>query len=540
MNPARALEMASSAEIYDVAIVGYGPVGAVAANLLGRAGVRTLVIERGYDIYDKPRALALDHEIARVLQGLGLGDAIEPHVAPFTASEYFGASGQLIKRLDMVPPPYPQAWTPSMVFMQPAVELLLREAAANAAPIDVRLGQTVHTVTQSDGHVVLAMRDEHGRESTATARYVIACDGANSTLRQLLSIDLEDLGFDQPWLVVDVIANARGLEKLPRSSVQYCEPQQPATFVIGTGAHRRWEIMLNEDEDAREAEQPDNVWHRLSRWITPDDGQLWRSASYRFHALVAREWQSGRIFLAGDAAHQQPPFLGQGFCQGVRDVANLCWKLDRVLRGHSGPALLHSYGAERAPHVRKLTSIIKSIGSLIAERDPARAAERDARLIAEAGGTVQSVPRQDLMPGLGSGLLAVARKPGVGALFPQPRVLWGGSTCRFDDVFKPGFLVVLGSAFQQRVSPEIRELCAKINGQMVRFSDETPHEVDDIPAVRETEDVVHDWLAKHDSTAAIVRPDHYVFALSSTHDELTRQLHELAASLIGHLRDSRK
>ena len=450
--------MAQIADMFDVAVVGYGPVGAVAANLLGRAGINTLVVDRAQDIYDRPRAIALDHEIARVLQGIGLADAIDPYVAPFTASEYYGVDGQLIKRLDMVAPPYPQAWTPSMVFMQPEIERLLRENVAVAGTVRVHLGQTVHGVAQNADAVTLALRDEGGHVSTISARYVIACDGSTSTIRQSLGIEFDDLGFDQPWLVVDVVANERGLAKLPKTSVQYCEPQRPTTFVIGTGAHRRWEIMLSEDEDPRQMEKPDSVWRLLSRWITPDDARLWRSASYRFHALVARQWQSGRIFLAGDAAHQQPPFLGQGLCQGVRDVANLSWKLERVLSGQSPPAILQSYTIERSTHVRKLTGIIKSIGSLIAERDQTLAAERDIRLIAEAGGAVRSMPRQDLMPGLENGLLSTHVEGGVGTLFPQPWVNLNGQRCRLDDVCKHGFLVVLAASFSP-VSDDFYDVC---------------------------------------------------------------------------------
>src|SRR5690606_31037996 len=124
--------------------------------------------------------------------------------------------------------------------------------------------------------------------------------------------------------------------------------------------HRRWEISLNPGEDPQEAATPEATWRLLSRWLTPEDGELWRQASYRFHALVARQWRLGRVFIAGDAAHQQPPFLGQGMCQGVRDVANLAWKLAAVVRGEVGgaaaEALLDSYGTERTAHVRALTT----------------------------------------------------------------------------------------------------------------------------------------------------------------------------------------
>ena len=210
---------------------------------------------------------------------------------------------------------------------------------------------------------------------------MIACDGASSGTRQQLGIAFEDLVFDEPWLVVDLQVNNAALGKLPETAAQFCDPSRPTSFIIGPGNHRRFEIMLLPGEDPREMEEPAQVWRLLARWITPDDATLWRAASYRFHALVAQEWRRGRVFLAGDAAHQQPPFIGQGMCQGIRDVGNLVWKLDRVLKGQSGAELLDTYGEERSEHVRQLTTRIKAIGHVICERDPVAAEARDARIL---------------------------------------------------------------------------------------------------------------------------------------------------------------
>ena len=212
----------------------------------------------------------------------------------------------------------------------------------------------------------------------------MACDGASSTVRRLLGIPLADLGFDEPWLVVDLMVNEAVLGNLPAVCAQFCEPSRPCTFIIGPENHRRWEIMLNPGEEAREMEREDNVWKLLSRWLDPGDGKLWRASSYRFHALVAETWRKGRAFLAGDAAHQQPPFIGQGMCQGVRDVTNLCWKLSCVLRGESGDQLLETYEEERKEHVITLTQRIKEIGAAICVRDPKAALQRDADLTARA------------------------------------------------------------------------------------------------------------------------------------------------------------
>ena len=515
---------------FDVAIVGCGPVGAVAACLLGQAGIMTVVIDKTDVIYEMSRAVALDHEIARVLQSLGLAEAITPYVEPFTASEYYGVGGRLIKRLTMVPEPYPQAWTPSMVFMQPAVERLLRDRLASIEFVELRLDQTVTGFEQGADHVTLEMETTSGPDSL-TARYVIGCDGASSTIRKLAGLELEDLGFDQPWLVVDVLVNAQGLAKLPLTSVQYCEPERPTTFVICTGNHRRWEMRLKDGEDRHLMETPAETWKLLSRWITPDDGVLWRSASYRFHALVARRWRNGRVFIAGDAAHQQPPFLGQGLCQGIRDVANLSWKLASVIKGQGSDRLLDTYGSERGSHVRKLTGIIKGIGMLIGERDPERAVARDVRLIAEAGGTIKSVPRQDLMPGLDVGMLSRMEHADRGSLFPQPWVETPLGRRRMDDVTGNSLRIVTTArdpskrAMIETKAREIGAVCVFLSGNGVT--------ADGNFDLRECDGLAQAWLERHGALAVLVRPDNYVFGVASNASLLRGLADEWREALAG-------
>lgn len=486
---------------FDVVIVGFGPVGAIAACLFGQAGLRTLVIDSVAEIYDKPRAVALDHEIARVLQGLGLGEALAACAEPFTDSVYFGAQGQVIKRLTMLPPPHPQGWTPSMVFMQPKLEQAVRDHVRRYASVTVALGCTLTGLTQGPEGVTLTINGPKGEE-TIESRTLIGCDGASSTTRKLAGLGLTDLGFDEPWLVVDVLANEAGLAKLPKTSVQYCEPARPTTYVICTGNHRRWEFSLNPGEDPRAMAQPEAVWRLLSRWLTPDDATLWRSAAYRFHALVATEWRQGWVFLAGDAAHQQPPFLGQGLCQGIRDVANLGWKLIRVLHGQASPSLLDSYGHERGGHVRGLTGTIKKIGQLIGQRDPAAAAERDAHLIAEAGGDVQPQPRQDLMPALAEGYLGPAGQPGRGMLFPQPWLITPAGRVRMDDVAGRDFRLVTTAL----PGTGLDAAMGGLGGRVIALGAGSSEEADGVAT---------GWLAARNARFALVRPDHYVFGTAA-------------------------
>ena len=316
--------------------------------------------------------------------------------------------------------------------------------------------------------------------------------------------DENDLDFDEPWLVVDVLVNEKGLAKLPQTSVQYCEPDRPCTLVIGPQNHRRWEISLKADEDPVEAATPEATWNFLKRWLTPEDGTLWRQSSYRFHALVAERWREGRVFLAGDAAHMQPPFLGQGMCQGIRDVANLAWKLTAVLqgevKGQAAQRLLDSYGQERKAHVHELTSRIKSVGALICERDVEKARARDRKLLDDCGGLVKDTPRQDILPSLTTGLLFPS--PGAGTLFPQPRLQNG---VLMDHVHGCHWRWVTDGTVQAAVPPGLSVIDLSINA--------------------EAEGVVALWMQRHGVHAALVRPDHYVFASAANASE-AQQLFE--------------
>ena len=406
---------------YDVAIVGFGPVGAIAACWLGQLGVKTVVVEKSRTIWQIPRAMALDHEILRIFQNLGVIDEVLPYTAPFGASEHYGAAGQLIRRIDVVPPPYPLGYLPNMVFTQPPVENILRTRAQQHAAVTLELGMELTASDQDEDGVTLSVRKDDGGRESFRSKYLIACDGASSTVRRLFQLPLQDLGFDEPWLVVDLLVSEAALRKLPTVCAQYCDPARPYTYIIGPGYHRRWEIMLNPGEDPRQMEAEERVWDLLSRWLMPCDGELWRAGSYRFHALVAEHWREGRVFLAGDAAHQQPPFIGQGMCQGIRDVTNLCWKLAAVLKGQCGDQLLNTYEQERKQHVQTLTRRITEIGAAICERDSEAARARDQEFLNRGGGKAPVVTRQEIVPPLQSGLLGSRFGPAAGTIFPHRR-----------------------------------------------------------------------------------------------------------------------
>jgi 3-(3-hydroxy-phenyl)propionate hydroxylase len=468
--------------MHDIIVVGLGPVGATLANLLAAEGFDVLALDRDAAMFDKPRAIAIDQESLRVLQAIGVAQRMENRLGAYKPTEYHAADGSLLRSILPAPPPWPMAWPSYASFVQPELDAELRAVLAGRPTATVRLDTEVVALAQHADHATLTLRDGE----TLRATYVLACDGGASTLRRLLGVAVEDMEFDEPWIVVDTL-----LERdvtLPPTNVQYCDPVRPATFINGPGRLRRWEFSVAPGENLFEMAQEASVWRLLAPWVRPGDVTLWRVAPYRFHAVVAEEWRHGRVLLAGDAAHQTPPFMGQGLNQGLRDAANLAWKLAWVLRGQASEALLDSYTAERRPNVRAVIALTKELGLIIGERDPMRAAARNVRMQAEVAAGRGHIVRQDLLPPLTGGCLH--HSPGAGAPGPQP---WLADGTRLDDALGRGFRLLLRDAMPVPAAPALHLRTATL------------------AALCERDGVLAAWLARHQATAVLLRPDGTVF-----------------------------
>jgi len=514
-------------EAFDVLIVGLGPTGATLAGLLGQQGLQVAVFDKLPDLYPLPRAIGLDHEAMRIMQQLGLADRMQAHIAHYRPSEYLGADGQLIKRLDTMPEPYPLGWLPNYVFDQPAFEKELRARLAEMPNIQVFLEADVvdtgQTPEQAWATVRLAGHQEPVRFEAA---YLVACDGGASPVRKRLGITLEDLDFDEPWLVVDALVNDETLTRLPQTQVQYCEPERPSTFVVGPGRHRRWEIMLLEGDSLSPDFPEEELWPLLRRWIQPGEATLWRAAAYRFHGLVANAWCDQRILLAGDAAHMTPPFMAQGMVGGLRDAHNLAWKLSRVLQGKATKALLDTYMQERRPHIRQTILAAMGLGRIICERDPDVAHERDQRLRAVHGGVVKTEFRQNMIPGLQHGIVATGT-PMAGALFPQPRITAGEFSGLLDDFTGARVRVVVNGGMTAAEEAAYLQALETCDGVLVQLA--AVPQAPSAPGVTENHALLAPWIthAAGASGVVVVRPDHYVYGCATSHEQGLLLLQEL-------------
>ena len=485
-----------SGTIFDVAIIGYGPAGATLANLLGQYGLSVLVLEREAEIYPLPRAIHFDGEVMRVFETAGLRREVEAISRPGLKGMYFNnAAGETLLIRAGTSERGPHGCANNHYFHQPELEVVLRDGLRRYAQVQVRTRHEVTSIDDEPERATLHVKDlQSGQAYAVQARYVVGCDGARSMVRKAIGTTMVDLGLHQPWLVFDVRLKA-DVPSLPDHTVQHCDPARPMTYCNVTGNRRRWEIMLMPGDDPEQLVQPETLWKLVSKWVTPEQADIERAVIYTFHSVIAETWHKGRLLLAGDAAHQTPPFLGQGMCAAIRDASNLAWKLEAVLRGHADDALLDSYGSERAPHVHAFIDLAVKLGDIIQTTDPQAACERDAKF--KAG---QPEIFQFPAPRLGPGVWQGDSAP-VAQVFPQPLLADGRL---LDATLGLNFAVIGDKAVLNAVSEDTRNSW-QTQGVVV------------LPA---SDPEVQAWLTQQGVCAVLLRPDRYIAGVAQTAAEL--------------------
>jgi 2-polyprenyl-6-methoxyphenol hydroxylase-like FAD-dependent oxidoreductase len=495
----------------DVLVAGFGPVGAALAGLLGKRGLTVLVLERDHEVFPLPRAAHVDHTGLRTWQELGLLDRLLPAMQANLGLDFLTAHGELLARI-----PGDQSSASglptSMYFFQPALDRTVREAVAAMPSVTVRLGAEVTGLVSADDRVRVTAAAPGGERLEVTAKWVVACDGAASRIRDQIGFDVEDLDFEEPWLVVDLVLDDQRAE--PGRAICLCDPGRPTYSIPMPARRHRFEFRLMDDDDPATMLQPGRISELVRAWFPGRPFEIERTAIYTFHGLVARNWRHQRVFLAGDAAHQMPPFLGQGMCSGLRDAANLAWKLDLVIRGGAPDDLLNTYEEERRAHVRSVVESAVRIGRLICTIDPAEAAERDRRMLTDTRPPSQRIAFT--LPALRPGSLV--REYG-GDLFVQP----SGADGRLDDLIGSRFAVLARTAAQigpTLTGPGPADWWRDRMGAFVAAAGELP------PAHAKG---VLSWLDSHDSDVVVVRPDRYVLWAGSELDDVTRKISGLLA-----------
>ena len=473
------------------------------------------MVDRAEKVFNLPRAIHFDAHVMRILQQAGLADQVLPATRIWKRSTFYGADQQPI-RVHEWPQQRPQGWDEHYLFYQPALEELLRDNLGSLDTVQARFGLEAFDISQSDEAVTVRVRDgQSGRTEELTGRFLLAADGASSFVRSHHGIRLLDQGFDEAWMVIDVICERQ--LGMAGESEMFCDPRRPATRIPGPGHHHRWEFMLLPGETPDSIQQPEAIADLLAPWVTTDEVQILRAAVYTFHALVAERWREDRAFLVGDAAHQTPVFLGQGLCHGIRDVHNLIWKIAAMVHGHPSQDLLDSFEAERRPHVETIITMAVNAGRDICLLDPAAAAERDARMRSAA--TAGKLPGTTFqgMPPLSGGLFT---HRGAGVLFPQPTVQTrAGQTGLMDDVVGAAPCVVA----TRGPSRGLADLAATLGAQLVTVTDKPVAQCITAPAA------LADWMQAQGGDIAVIRPDRYVHAITTAVDEAADSLKELCA-----------
>jgi 3-(3-hydroxy-phenyl)propionate hydroxylase len=344
---------------YPVIVIGAGPTGLALANLLGRYGVRCLVVERNETTVQEPRAVSIDDESLRTLQSAGMIDAVLPQVVAGYGSRYLDPKGRCF--LEVLPTETLYGYPRRNAFRQPILESQLREGLARFPHVEAAFGWALVDFDQDAKRVAVRLESPDGGARHLTCDYLVGCDGSWSAVRTKLGFSLEGETFSEKWLIID-------LENSPtseRDTLVFCDAERPCIALPGPGQTRRFEFKLLPGETPESMVCPDTIAKLLGDRSAAPQSIIRRTTVYTFHARLAPTWQAGRVFLAGDACHLTPPFAGQGMNSGVRDAHNLAWKLAMVTSGRLGPGLLITYQRERRDHVGEMIKLALRMGRIM-------------------------------------------------------------------------------------------------------------------------------------------------------------------------------
>ena len=430
---------------YDVAIVGFGPTGGTLANLLALQGFSILIIEKEKSFYPLPRAVHFDDEIMRVFQTIGITDKFLKHTIINKGTKFVNSKNQVV--LDW---PRPRSitengWYPSYRFHQPDLERKLRRRLKDFKKVSVMQNTKVNSLKEEKNSVKICIENiNNNKISEIRAKYIIGCDGARSTIRKQIKAKFQNLGFTQKWAVVDLILK-KNKKELPDRTIQYSNSKRPATYCRNVGKRRRWEFAINNAESEKKVLSNSYIWNFLKPWLKPSEALMERKTIYTFQSAISKKWKKGRVFLAGDAAHLMPPFMGQGMCAGVRDASNLAWKIAYCLKNNHSEKLLNTYQSERYSNVIEYIKTTVKMGEFV-----------NAVGTSNITGEVSSTPNgqksmKSIKPKLGKGLGKINDK-NRGKIFPQFKLKNGKS---LDNKFFDKPLLIISSKYKKKLPKKI-------------------------------------------------------------------------------------
>jgi 3-(3-hydroxy-phenyl)propionate hydroxylase len=522
----------------EVLVVGAGPVGLTLANILGLQGVRTLVVDERDTLIDYPRGVGLDDEGLRTFQSIGLVDRILPHTVPNQILRFVDAKRRVLA--EMAPPDARFGWPKRNGFVQPLVDAELLRGLDRFDHVEVRWERPM-TACRQDGDAVTV--DLGGEASSVRARYVVGCDGGRSVTRRMMGVSFDGTTSSTRWLVVDVANDPLGH---PNSEVG-ADPERPYASISIAHGIRRFEFMIHGDESDEQAEDPAFLRQMLSRMVPhPDQVDVIRRRVYTHHSRIAGAFRSGRLLLAGDAAHLMPVWQGQGYNSGIRDAFNLGWKLAAVVRGLADDTLLDTYDIERRKHARAMIDLSTMVGRAISPTNRRVAGLRD--VLVRSASIVPSLKRYVLemrfkpMPRYDQGAV-VHTDPGradspVGTLFIQPRVdTRSRQDVLLDDVLGDWLAVVCWNNNPRKILGDAAFDNWKALG--ARFFALRPatqlhwegHDDPDVVIVGDRNGGLKAWFDTHQESVLFLRPDRCIAGacIAQRAPELSARLFEALA-----------